>query len=735
MKVKTFITILAIFVIHVANILCQDTNLAIVLPSQQGEKSEVISVTKEELNALEQNTRMLSKIMQKSQSCVSDTICPPYNYSVRFGASPGDTMAFCIDTGFPYLIKSIGIFFADADIGTECHSVNVNVVKSKYNYRSHPVDSVEAHGWLGEFTDDGWKHSSFGAYPIIWEDGHKPLLSDTTVNILENLNKLIFLELKDLGSELEVGFWDRLLVLMTPVGDPDGIIRWKAGEASGRPQLYGLKSYIKDGPSGKSGWHVRDYYWLICVVVENLGHFMPRINFIENYGSVLNTNPKKLKCEVLIPCNDSTKCEVKQVYLNYRINDSIRNRKEMDLISGTKNEGIWEVVLPAGYMEPGDEITFEFTTLIQESYLIRSEERKFKYFMKKNPFLVFNNAEKRTSYFIRSYYDKFWIDPNGMKYNYDIWEGWIDGPLTDKLVNMFDYLVQIDGSSPATMNDSVIGKWISSGNKHYFWSSQEWGKKLNQGRDTTFTNDDWHNYFMGINTLGPQDVNYVTDGDEKRPYPILPVSEDLIGGELAVFLADSLQLFYYPYYKNGSRNWIDAFIPANDAICCFTDTSHNYVLGVHKEVDGTKTVFLTFDPIGLYTALDGEIPNYPLPGFYWPEYQVTSIVGAALRWFFQSSNIEDKIEIPSEKPFFLFQNYPNPFNSSTSLRFYLEKPSHLTFIIYDMLGQEVCILASDYFSNGIHYIHWNSDDSASGIYFYKIKMGDLESIKKMVLIR
>ena len=98
-----------------------------------------------------------------------------------------------------------------------------------------------------------------------------------------------------------------------------------------------------------------------------------------------------------------------------------------------------------------------------------------------------------------------------------------------------------------------------------------------------------------------------------------------------------------------------------------------------------------------------------------------------------------KYQIPEKCQ--LFQNYPNPFNSSTNIRFDLFKPSEVSIRIYDLQGRLVRTLLYDQVCNtGTHYITWNGmDDRArivsSGLYFYKMKIGEFNEINKMHFLK
>lgn len=90
--------------------------------------------------------------------------------------------------------------------------------------------------------------------------------------------------------------------------------------------------------------------------------------------------------------------------------------------------------------------------------------------------------------------------------------------------------------------------------------------------------------------------------------------------------------------------------------------------------------------------------------------------------------------------FQLHQNYPNPFNPQTTIAFDLPEKSHIRLEIYNLLGQQIAVLADDYFNAGRYQIIWNGKDQlcrdvASGIYFYRLLTDDSIQIRKMILSR
>ena len=85
-------------------------------------------------------------------------------------------------------------------------------------------------------------------------------------------------------------------------------------------------------------------------------------------------------------------------------------------------------------------------------------------------------------------------------------------------------------------------------------------------------------------------------------------------------------------------------------------------------------------------------------------------------------------------------NYPNPFNPTTMISFSIPEASNVEFSIFNIKGQKVKTLVSPNLEKGTHSIIWNGTDEnnqsvASGIYFYKLKNGNCQRVKKMLLLK
>lgn len=90
-------------------------------------------------------------------------------------------------------------------------------------------------------------------------------------------------------------------------------------------------------------------------------------------------------------------------------------------------------------------------------------------------------------------------------------------------------------------------------------------------------------------------------------------------------------------------------------------------------------------------------------------------------------------ELPQE--FVLYNNYPNPFNPTTEIRFAMKKREHVTIAVYNTLGHLVETLFIGEKQAGIHTVTFDAKRYASGVYFYRMEVGDKIFNEKMLYLK
>ncbi|MBX2977239.1 MAG: T9SS type A sorting domain-containing protein [Ignavibacteriaceae bacterium] len=89
------------------------------------------------------------------------------------------------------------------------------------------------------------------------------------------------------------------------------------------------------------------------------------------------------------------------------------------------------------------------------------------------------------------------------------------------------------------------------------------------------------------------------------------------------------------------------------------------------------------------------------------------------------------------RDFVLYQNYPNPFNPSTTIRFLLNTSDNVKLQVFNTLGQEVTTLVDEFRSSGNHEVIFDATKSgiSSGIYYYRLIVGDKAETKGMIVLK
>jgi hypothetical protein len=128
-----------------------------------------------------------------------------------------------------------------------------------------------------------------------------------------------------------------------------------------------------------------------------------------------------------------------------------------------------------------------------------------------------------------------------------------------------------------------------------------------------------------------------------------------------------------------------------------------------------------------YKNNNSSIPeNCMAAGYYGEKATVTTIY-------------EDNSTSALPIDFDLEQNYPNPFNAATAIRFRLFSRGGWNLNIFNIQGQKVRSISGNDFAGPMTILWDGTNDSgqplSSGVYFYRLRVGDYSHSKKMLLLK
>ena len=148
----------------------------------------------------------------------------------------------------------------------------------------------------------------------------------------------------------------------------------------------------------------------------------------------------------------------------------------------------------------------------------------------------------------------------------------------------------------------------------------------------------------------------------------------------------------------------------------------------HEDTQIEPTIFMDS------TNMDQSISNSYTQGYYYKGYGTTFLEEVKEHFGPVVTRGKEKQSI-TQFSYSLSNAFPNPFNPETKIEYSLSLKSDVSLIIYNLLGEEVIRLVDGFQPAGYHTIEWNASNSASGIYFYRLQVGNFVNKKKMVLLK
>jgi len=657
--------------------------------------------------------------------------------NVNFGFETGDTCAQYMVPLAGCEVKAIYIYNYDFE-GT----ASISIHKSNYLGNISSTDYTDANGWFGDWAEDGswiqgtceafnqppvgeelWPALGTGGYPI-------NITADNAASIIEISTEL--LGVPDVKSEP---------FMICAATERTAGWGFYATDAPALP-YHSLKYYSGVGTSGNSGWHIRSYGWMVWALVHYYEDIPPFIQDVTTLYATLSTGPIEISAKIFDDNPTGGDMGVAHAYVVFSVNGGDEQEVEMTT-SGT--DSIYTAEIPG--QTPGSEITYYVKAVDVNGNESKSKSITYIVYKPVHPTLfIYDDNSLPEGY---EWYYWYGADTAGV-FPYDLWLAKY-GPISNELLENYEIVVHIMGGGPVNqpMNIGEIYKtWLEGATsevpRRLFISGQDYGY-ISDYADTTFPDGTFEKDYLGIGTLGPQDVNAQFDDDGNLieesyalwKYAVDPVQGDTLTGYLFNYAGDSLQLFYDPNYEVGFYNWIDNLTPTSSAHVCMTDPNNeDAAVAIYNEGENWKTVFWALDPL----ALSFYDPVDTTSKYHWVLTDVGNPLQKVLGWFGLPVLSVEPVGEPVPGAFVLKQNYPNPFNPTTTIEFSIPTNSKVTLSVYNVLGQKVRTLVNDRLPAKHYRVLWDGTDDKgnlvpSGVYFYTIRTDGFSATKKMILMK
>jgi photosystem II stability/assembly factor-like uncharacterized protein len=183
------------------------------------------------------------------------------------------------------------------------------------------------------------------------------------------------------------------------------------------------------------------------------------------------------------------------------------------------------------------------------------------------------------------------------------------------------------------------------------------------------------------------------------------------GGETWEYKA--LGIFYYPYsvdFRNSTEGWVP--MGEQRKFLYTTDSGLNWIkLSTPDSINIAKITF------------SDSIHGYGIGPY-----------GNLAKYSYQQPTNLVEVE-KSISNFNLLQNYPNPFNPTTTIKYSLANKGYVKLAVYNILGEQIATLVNATQNAGWYEVIFNGSAFSSGVYIYKIEVGNLVSARKLLLLK
>jgi len=297
------------------------------------------------------------------------------------------------------------------------------------------------------------------------------------------------------------------------------------------------------------------------------------------------------------------------------------------------------------------------------------------------------------------------------------------GELSVALASSYETIVTYETLSDSTDVQFLTDWRAQAGDRRILWMARNVAERLYNESSGTGLN------FLN-NVLG---VDYLA-----------PAVRDFLGGQASTEVVPMAPCFTTSFTAGAG---------------CPVLTDYNYVAPVngselsHEFLDRAGNPYMPPIAAGIIwpreeLGYDKSTAFFPLDlNLIWdlrePDVLNTAARAQLLREAFACMGINGGLAVSTGSPplrFAVQQNVPNPFNPSTRISYTVAHREQVQLIVYDVAGRKVRTLVDEVKTPGPHFVDWDSRDDggnlvSSGIYHYRLRAGDFEETKRMVLIK
>jgi hypothetical protein len=211
-----------------------------------------------------------------------------------------------------------------------------------------------------------------------------------------------------------------------------------------------------------------------------------------------------------------------------------------------------------------------------------------------------------------------------------------------------------------------------------------------------------------------------------------------LGAQISVpiFTESSENIFSF----SGRFEYDQSYLNLNEVVWYDTNETFIFVeehstdkvnfVGAGRSALGIRDIFATMEFTAnetfyyIYTYVDLERMRMN-------EQSVTYNIARAVIW----KDITGIADINLPEFVALDENYPNPLNPTTTISYDLPEAQNIKLQVFDITGRLVETLYSGYKEAGHWDVTWNAGDQSSGIYIYRLQVGDQRISRKMLLLK